>query len=184
MIVEIYTDGSSLKNPGPGGWAAIFKAQGRSKVIYGYDEETTNNKMELTAAIKALEHLKWACEVELYTDSQYVFNGITNWVHKWMKNGWQALNFCPIKKRYDGFKPVQNVELWKSLVNASSRHRVKYVWVRGHDDTELNIQCDLIAREAARRKISGCRELHASKPVSETQRVLIPEDLERCITFD
>jgi len=188
MIVEITTDGSSLKNPGPGGWACIFRVPGRAKALYGYDIQTTNNRMELTAVISALEHLSRPCEVKVYTDSQYVHGGITSWIEKWKKNGWQAAVYNPYRKKYAGTKDVVNQDLWRRLDAARSRHKVEFIWVRGHANNEDNIQCDLIAREAARRQLSGIREIKVQYTipfiVTEKHQVVIPVEIDRAITFE
>ena len=133
--VVIYTDGACKGNPGPGGWGALLRCDGKTKEIYGGDPATTNNRMELVAVIRALEALKTACDVDLYTDSQYVKNGIESWIHGWKRNGW----------RTSDRKPVKNAELWRELDVQASRHRVRWHWVRGHDANEGNERADALA---------------------------------------
>jgi ribonuclease HI len=136
--VTIHTDGACSGNPGPGGWGAILEWNGRRKEIKGGDPHTTNNRMELTAAIMALEALKRSCTVDLHTDSQYLRQGITNWITSWKRNGW----------RTTGRKPVKNVDLWQRLDAALARHKVHWHWVRGHAGHDLNERADELAREA------------------------------------
>lgn len=140
--VRIYTDGACSGNPGPGGWAAVLFYGDRRKEISGADPSTTNNRMELTAAIEALRRLKEPCSVRLFTDSAYLVNAFREkWVEKWMQNGW--LN--------SQGEPVDNRDLWEELVRLSSVHRVEFVKVKGHEDDEWNNACDRLAREAIRR---------------------------------
>jgi ribonuclease HI len=136
--VEIFTDGACTGNPGPGGWAAILKSGSHEKEIWGGEKATTNNRMELMAAIKALEALKQPSEVTLTTDSRYVMDGITKWMANWKKNGWKTADK----------KPVKNEELWKALDAAVSRHKVRWRWVKGHDGHPENERCDALARGA------------------------------------
>lgn len=134
--VELYCDGACSGNPGPGGWGAILIYKGFEKELSGYDKETTNNRMELTAAIMGLKKLKEPCEVELYTDSAYVFNAFAlNWVYGWIKNGWITASKDPVK----------NAELWKELVELSRYHRINWHKVKGHADNEYNNRCDKLA---------------------------------------
>ena len=135
--VIIHTDGACSGNPGPGGWGAILQYNGHIKELKGGAQETTNNKMELTAAIKALNSLKRSCEVELHTDSKYVKDGLTNWMKNWKKNGWKTANK----------KPVKNLELWQALDEAVSRHKINWHWVKGHDGNEMNEKADQLANE-------------------------------------
>jgi len=135
--VTIYSDGGCEGNPGPGGWAAILKYGERSKELAGGDPATTNNRMELQAAISALSSLKEPCEVEFYTDSEYVRCGISEWLARWKAKGWK------ISKK----KPVQNEDLWRELDKQSARHRIQWCWVRGHDGNEMNERCDTLAGE-------------------------------------
>jgi ribonuclease HI len=140
--VEIYCDGSSLGNPGPGGWGAVVADKARVKEIGGYDVHTTNNKMELTAPIEALELIHTRANVTINTDSQYVINGITKWVFGWEKNGWQT------KEKKD----VLNKELWQALVKVSQKHDVHWKHVRGHSGVALNERVDVIANGFARKE--------------------------------
>ena len=134
--VEVYTDGACSGNPGPGGWGAILRYGGVEKELSGYNRETTNNRMELTAAIRGLEALKEPCRVKLYTDSQYLAKAINQgWLKSWKKNGW---------KKSDK-KPVLNVELWKQLDSQLTRHTVTIHWVKGHAQNKYNNRCDALA---------------------------------------
>ncbi|MBE7076833.1 MAG: ribonuclease HI [Clostridiales bacterium] len=134
--VTIYTDGACSCNPGPGGWGAILMYKDTMKEISGYAEVTTNNQMELTAVIKALEMLKSPCDVELYSDSAYVVNAFTeDWITKWVMNGFRTSNK----------KPVQNVELWKRLLELTNVHNVTWIKVKGHADNKYNNRCDELA---------------------------------------
>ena len=136
--VTIHTDGACSGNPGPGGWGAILEWNGRRKEIKGGDPQTTNNRMELTAAIMALEALRRPCTVEIYTDSQYLRQGITSWITSWKRNGWRTADR----------KPVKNVDLWQRLDAALTQHKVRWYWVRGHAGHDLNERADELAREA------------------------------------
>ena len=133
--VTIYTDGGCKGNPGPGGWGAVVAYEGTLKELSGGNLATTNNRMELMAAISALEALTRACEVDLYTDSQYVRGGITVWLKGWKKNGWKTADR----------KPVKNVELWQRLDLATQRHKVAWHWVKGHAGHALNERADELA---------------------------------------
>ena len=133
--VTIYTDGACSGNPGPGGWGAVLLFRGREKELSGGEALTTNNRMELTAAIQALEVLKRPCIVELYTDSQYVRQGITAWMRNWKARGWRTA---------DG-KPVKNEDLWRRLDAARNGHEVAWRWVKGHADDPLNHRVDALA---------------------------------------
>ena len=133
--VTIYTDGACRGNPGPGGWGALLIGGGREKELYGAERATTNNRMELTAVIRALESLRTACEIELFTDSQYVKQGIESWIHAWKRNG---------RKTADR-KPVKNAELWRELDALAARHRVRWHWVRGHSADPGNERADALA---------------------------------------
>ena len=137
-VVEIYTDGSCRGNPGPGGWAALLRTKGVSKVLSGAELSTTNNRMEITAAIMALEALKRPCRVKLVTDSQYLMKGITEWMAKWEKRGWVTAQKTPVK----------NVDLWRRLSAAVERHQVEWEWVRGHNNHEQNELVDEAAKKA------------------------------------
>lgn len=135
--VQIWTDGACSGNPGPGGWGALLRIGEHEKQLKGGSKETTNNRMELRAAIEALNALNRTCDVDLHTDSQYVRGGITGWIHNWKKNGWKTANK----------KPVKNVELWQDLEEAMSRHRVEWHWVKGHAGVPENEKADELARE-------------------------------------
>ena len=143
--VRIFTDGACQGNPGPGGWAAILQYRDREKEIFGCAPETTNNRMELTAAIEGLRLLKEPCEVEITTDSEYLKSGITNWIRKWKRNGWQTASK----------KPVLNQDLWKALDELVSRHSVRWHWTKGHAGHSENSRCDELATRAARQQISN-----------------------------
>ena len=138
-MIKIYTDGSCLKNPGNGGWAAIININNKIKKISGSAKDTTNNKMELMAPIKALQELKEQQPIEIYTDSQYVKLGITDWIHKWIKNNWQT------SKR----EPVKNKELWMQLYELTKSYEIKWIWVKAHAGNTLNEEVDLLAKQAA-----------------------------------
>jgi ribonuclease HI len=135
--VTIYTDGACSGNPGPGGWGAILISGEHRKELNGGEAETTNNRMELTAAIEALNALKRPCTVALYTDSVYVRDGITKWIHGWRRNGWRTADK----------KPVKNAELWQALEQALKRHKVDWHWVKGHAGHPENERADELARE-------------------------------------
>mgnify|MGYP005857986025 CR=1 FL=1 len=143
--VEIWTDGGCRPNPGPGGWAAILRFGTAEKELSGAEAETTNNRMELTAAIRALEALKRPCRVTLHTDSEYVKNGITRWVKGWVRNDW----------RNSAREPVANMALWQRLLAAAEPHEVRWVWVRGHAGDPMNERVDRLATEARRRLLAG-----------------------------
>lgn len=138
MEVEIWTDGACSGNPGPGGWGALLRFGEREKEISGGEAETTNNRMELQAAIQALNALKRPCEVLLHTDSRYVMDGITDWIQGWKARGWKTATK----------KPVKNADLWQALDAARSRHRVRWHWVKGHAGDDGNERADRLAREA------------------------------------
>ena len=133
--VTIYTDGACKGNPGPGGWGAVLILGDSEKEMFGGESPTTNNRMELTAVIKALGALKRACSVDLYTDSQYVRHGITAWIHNWKKNGWKTADR----------KPVKNADLWQALDAAQASHDIAWHWVKGHADTPGNLRADALA---------------------------------------
>ena len=135
--VTIHTDGACSGNPGPGGWGAVLQYGDKIKELKGGEALTTNNKMELTAAISALNALTRSCEVELHTDSNYVKDGLTKWIHGWKKNGWRTADK----------KPVKNVELWQALDAAVSRHKINWHWVKGHAGDEMNERADQLANE-------------------------------------
>ncbi len=142
-VVEIFTDGACSGNPGPGGWAAILRFRDEQKELTGGERETTNNRMEMMAAIAALEALKRPAQVEITTDSTYVKDGITRWIHGWKKNGWKT----------SAKKPVKNQDLWQRLDQALAPHRVEWHWVRGHEGHPENERADALARQAAARQM-------------------------------
>ena len=134
--VTIYTDGACSGNPGPGGWGAILAYRSREKEISGYEAQTTNNRMELTAAAEALKLLKEPCRVKLYSDSAYLVNGFSqNWIAGWQRNNWKNS-----KK-----EPVQNKDLWQTLIDLSEKHEITWIKVKGHSDNEKNNRCDALA---------------------------------------
>jgi ribonuclease HI len=143
--VQIFTDGSCLGNPGPGGWAAILRFNELQKEIWSSEAQTTNNRMELTAAIEGLKQLKEGCEVEITTDSQYVKNGITSWIQAWKQKGWMTSQK----------KPVLNQDLWQELDQQVNRHKVVWKWTKGHASHADNNRCDELATRAAREQSSS-----------------------------
>jgi len=136
--VDIYTDGACRGNPGPGGWGAVLRAGGREREIMGAERATTNNRMELTAAIEALGALKRPCRVRLHTDSQYLRKGITEWINGWKRRGWKTA----------GRKAVKNQELWRALDEETSRHQMEWIWVKGHSGHPENERADNLANRA------------------------------------
>ncbi len=140
-IAEVYTDGACSGNPGPGGWGAVLGWQGKTREISGGEAATTNNRMELMAAIAALESLTRPVTVRIHTDSTYVKDGITQWIHRWKRNGWKTANK----------KPVKNEDLWRRLDAALARHDVSWHWVKGHAGHPGNERADTLAREAVPR---------------------------------
>ena len=135
-VVEVWTDGACSGNPGPGGWGAILSYKGKERELSGGEALTTNNRMELMGAISALETLTRPCTVALHTDSQYLRQGITAWIHGWKKNGWTTADK----------KPVKNEELWKRLDAALKQHKIEWKWVKGHAGDEMNERADALAR--------------------------------------
>ena len=135
--VIIHTDGACSGNPGPGGWGAVLEYNGTVKELKGGEALTTNNRMELTAAIEALSALKRPCEIELHTDSVYLKDGLTKWIHGWKRNGWKTADK----------KPVKNVELWQALDEAVKLHTIDWRWVKGHDGNAMNERADQLANE-------------------------------------
>jgi len=135
--VEIFTDGACSGNPGPGGWGALLRFNDREKALCGGEKLTTNNRMELMAAIESLNALKRPCEIDLYTDSQYVKGGVTGWMHNWKRNGWRTA----------AKKPVKNEDLWRLLDSALERHTIEFHWVKGHAGHEGNERADQLANE-------------------------------------
>ena len=143
--VEIHTDGSCLGNPGPGGWAAVLRYQGRERELCGGEALTTNNRMELMGAIMALEALSEPCRIVLHTDSQYVRQGITEWMANWVRRNWKTA----------GGDPVKNRDLWERLHAATGRHTIEWKWVKGHNGDPDNERVDVLARNAAVRFRNG-----------------------------
>jgi len=138
-MIKIYTDGSCIGNPGKGGWAAIIFDNNEKKILKGSKDLTTNNQMELTATIKALEYISTKDKIQIYTDSKYVKQGITEWITKWKINGWKTS-----KK-----EEVKNKDLWLELDNLTSKNSIEWVWVKAHSDNDLNNEVDLLARKEA-----------------------------------
>lgn len=147
--VTIYTDGACVGNPGPGGWAAVLLWNGHRREISGYEPQTTNNRMELQAAIEALGALKKPCVVDLYTDSQYLQNGMRSWLANWKRNQWRTADR----------RPVKNAELWQALDGLAQTHRVHWHWVRGHSGHPENERCDELANQAIHRRRGTSRVL-------------------------
>lgn len=143
--IQIITDGACSGNPGPGGWAAILRYNGHEREMWGCQAHTTNNRMELTAAIEALRSLKESCEAEVVTDSEYLKNGITVWIHGWKKKGWLTA----------AKKPVINKDLWLELDEQVARHKTNWVWTKGHASNADNNRCDELATRAAREQRSS-----------------------------
>lgn len=137
--INIYTDGSCLGNPGPGGWAALLHYNGHEKLITGADPSTTNNRMELTAVIKALACLRQRCDIQLFTDSKYVMDGATRWLNNWRRNGW----------RTSQKKAVKNADLWQQLDQLAEKHNIQWHWVKAHAGHEFNERVDEAARQQA-----------------------------------
>ena len=136
-VVEIYADGACKGNPGPGGWGVLLRAGGREKEMHGGEAQTTNNRMELTAVIEGLLALKEPSEVRVYTDSQYVQKGISEWIHNWKRRGWRTADK----------KPVKNEDLWRRLDEVAGRHRVQWFWVKGHAGHPENERADALANK-------------------------------------
>lgn len=137
--ITLYSDGSSLGNPGPGGWGTILEYNGHQKELSGGQENTTNNKMELMGVIKGLEALKEPCHVKIISDSKYVVQAINEWLTNWQRNNWKTA----------GKKDVKNLELWKRYLDVSSKHTIEAFWVKGHAGHEQNERCDILARDQA-----------------------------------
>ena len=138
-MIKIYTDGSCIQNPGNGGWAAIMLINNEKKAISGFKKNTTNNQMELMAAIEALKKIPIGEEVQIYTDSKYVKMGITEWIKKWSQNNWKT----------SSKKKVKNLELWKELSSISKKHKIKWLWIKGHAGDPINEEVDALAKNAA-----------------------------------
>ena len=134
-MVEIYTDGACKGNPGPGGWGALLRCQGQEKELFGGAPDTTNNRMELQAVIEALRCLKRPCDIDIYTDSQYVQKGISEWITGWKARGWRTASKAPVK----------NADLWQILDAEVARHRIQWHWVKGHAGHEFNERADELA---------------------------------------
>lgn len=136
--LQIFTDGACSGNPGPGGWAALLRYGDNEKTLSGGEPDTTNNRMEMMAVIEALESLKRACTVAIHTDSRYVMDGMTQWIHKWKASGWKTA----------AKKPVKNADLWQRLDDAASQHAIEWHWVKGHSGHPENERVDALARRA------------------------------------
>jgi ribonuclease HI len=145
--VEMYTDGACRGNPGPGGWGVLMRAKGREKELYGGEPATTNNRMELTAVIRGLEALKRRCKVRVYTDSQYVHKGISQWIADWKRRGWRTADK----------KPVKNVDLWQQLDTLARHHDVDWHWVRGHAGHDGNERADQLANRGIDERPAAAR---------------------------
>jgi ribonuclease HI len=144
-LVDVYTDGACKGNPGAGGWGVWLKWGDHERELFGGEPETTNNRMELTAVIEALASLKRRCSVRLHTDSQYVHNGISTWIHDWKKRGWRTADR----------KPVKNVDLWKKLDELVRKHDIEWIWVRGHHGNPGNERADELANKGVASAIPG-----------------------------
>ncbi|MBM3736516.1 MAG: ribonuclease HI [Acidobacteria bacterium] len=142
--VRLITDGSCKGNPGPGGWACVLKYNHHVKEMFGFAPETTNNRMEMQAAIEGLRALKEPCEVTVVTDSEYLKNGITKWSEGWIRKGWRTATG----------EPVKNSDLWKELLNLTGKHKTHWTWTKGHASDEENNRCDELAQRAAREQVS------------------------------
>lgn len=148
--VAIFTDGACRGNPGPGGWGAVLRYEDITRDIYGSEPESTNNRMELMAAIRALSTLKFPCHVLLTTDSQYVKRGIREWIKTWKKNDWRTANK----------EPVKNIDLWQALDKACERHRIDWYWVKGHSGNEYNERADALANYAIDEMLTKAAKHH------------------------
>lgn len=136
-VIDVYTDGACKGNPGPGGWGALLRHGDHERELWGFDPATTNNRMELTAVIRALEALKHRCKVKLHTDSQYVQKGITEWITNWKKRGWKTADR----------KPVKNDDLWRELDALAAKHDIQWIWVKGHAGHDGNERADVLANK-------------------------------------
>ena len=143
--VDAFTDGACSGNPGPGGWGVVLRSNGHEKELFGGEAETTNQRMELTAAIEALKALKKPCRVTIHSDSRYVVQGMTEWIHNWKRKGWKNA----------GRQPVANRDLWEELDRLASRHEVRWQWVKGHAGHAENERADELARKGIPRKRTG-----------------------------
>ncbi len=144
-VVELFTDGACRGNPGPGGWGVLIRYKGHEKTLYGGEAYTTNNRMELMAAIRGLEALKRPCKVRIMTDSRYLKEGITEWLPAWQRRGWMTVDK----------KPVKNVDLWQRLAAAASRHEIEWCWVKGHAGHPENERADALANRGIEQLLSG-----------------------------
>ncbi len=156
--VSIWTDGACSGNPGPGGWGAVLRYGGHEKALCGGEALTTNNRMELLAAISALEALSRACAVDLHTDSQYLRGGVTGWINNWKRNGWRTADK----------KPVKNEDLWRRLDEAATRHEIAWKWVKGHAGDPMNERADELARQGMSPYLPQ-RPLAANPPAHEPE---------------
>jgi ribonuclease HI len=171
--ITIYSDGACEGNPGPGGWAAVLQYGDIQKEIAGAEPATTNNRMELTAAIQALQKLKEPCAVAFHSDSEYVINGITNWIFAWKKKNWMK-----------GTKPIKNADLWRQLHAATAPHKITWTWVKGHSNNPLNERCDRLAveeianlrksttRESLKQALADFKAAHASEAPADTPTLI------------
>jgi ribonuclease HI len=141
--VQLITDGACIGNPGPGGWACILRSGEKTKEMFGSEPHTTNNRMEITAALEGLRALREPCEVEVVTDSEYLKNGITTWIKGWKRNGWKTA----------ARKPVVNQDLWMMLDDEVGKHQMRWTWTKGHADHDDNNRCDELATRAAREQL-------------------------------
>jgi ribonuclease HI len=144
-MVELFTDGACKGNPGPGGWGAVLRFKGKERELSGGEPDTTNNRMEMMAAIEGLKALTRPCSVTLHTDSKYLMDGITKWIHGWQRNGWRTADK----------KPVKNADLWQALLAATAPHQVKWRWVKGHAGHPENERADTLASAAAEAARAG-----------------------------
>jgi len=149
--IEIYTDGACKGNPGPGGWGVLLRMGGHEKELSGGELDTTNNRMEMTAVIRALEALIEPCDIQLYSDSKYVLDGMTKWIEGWQKRGWVNASK----------KPVRNADLWHELIEQSADHQIEWNWVRGHDGHPDNERVDQLASDAADEQVRALAEADA-----------------------
>ncbi|WP_417329683.1 ribonuclease HI [Halomonas cupida] len=147
-VVTIYTDGGCRGNPGPGGWGAVLQSGSHQKTLKGGEAATTNNRMELTAAIMALKALKRSCDVTLWTDSEYLRKGITEWIHGWVKRGWKTASK----------QPVKNADLWQQLLEQADRHQVDWRWVKGHSGHPGNEMADTLVNQAIDELLAESRQ--------------------------
>jgi ribonuclease HI len=148
--ISLATDGACIGNPGPGGWACVLRFGSHRKELFGAEQHTTNNRMELWAVIEGLKALHEPCEVTVITDSQYVRNGVTQWLSQWKAHGWRKKS-----RGSSGTRDVLNRDLWEKLENAMARHEIKWEWVKGHAGHEDNMRCDLLALAAAQRQLTS-----------------------------